>query len=115
MRRIVGVLVFAALPLCAGPAADLARSIRENGLNRNECYRVRDLTLVKEDVRIYFTDGYLIFSKPIAGQPIAAVFTTDVENGDGEILLLPPNLAERRALVSYTGSPNLDEHFQAGV
>src|SRR5215831_5989187 len=101
MRRIVGLLFLAALPLCAGPAADLSRAIRENGLNRDECYRVRDLTIVREDVRIYLSDGYLIFSKPVAGQPIAAVFTTDVESGDGEVLVLPPNLAERRALVSY--------------
>ena len=115
MRRIVGVLILAALPLCAGPAADLARAIRENGLNRDECYRVRDLTIVREDVRIYLSDGYLIFSKPVAGQPIAAVFTTDVESGDGEVLVLPPNLAERRALVSYIGTPNLDEHFQSAV
>src|SRR5581483_5377233 len=115
MRAIVAVLFVARVALATGPAADLARNIRENGLDRNECYRVRDLTLVKDDVRIYLTDGYLIFSKPIAGRPIGAIFTTDVENGDGEVLLLPPTLAERRSLASYIGSPNLDEHFQVAA
>lgn len=103
------------MPLAAGPAADLARAIREDSFDRDQCYRVRDLTLVKEDIRIYFTDGYLIFGKPVAGRPIAAVFTADVENGDGEVLVLPPTLAERRSLVGYTGSPNLDEHFHEAL
>src|SRR5579872_4691403 len=115
MRGIVTLLFLAQAPLAAGPAGDLARSIRENSLDRDQAYRVRDLTLIKEDIRIYLTDGYLIFSKPVAGRPIAAVFTTDVENGDGEVLALPPTLAERRSLASYIGTPNLDEHFQAVV
>lgn len=115
MRAIVTVLFVAQVALAATPAADLARAIRETGLDRNECYRVRDLTLAKDDIRIYLTDGYLIFSKPVAGRPIGAIFTTEVENGDGEVLLLPPTLAERRSLASYTGSPNLDEHFQTAA
>ena len=115
MRRLAWLLFLGTLPLAAGPAADLARAIHDNRLDPNECYRVRDLTLTREDVRIYLTDGYLIFSQPVAGRPIAAVFTTDVENGDGEVLLLPPSLAERRSLASYAGAPNLEEHFQNAV
>jgi hypothetical protein len=115
MRTLLALLFVAQLPLAAGPADDLARTIRETGLDRDECYRVRDLTLAKEDIRIFLTDGYLIFSKPVVGRPIAAVFTTDVANGDGEVLLLPPNLAERRSLSGYIGTPNLDDHFQAAV
>ena len=115
MRRVTLLSFLMGLPLVAGPAADVARAIRENTLDRDQCYRVRDLSLIKEDIRIYFTDGYLIFSKPVAGRPIAAVFTTDVENGDGEVLLLPPNRAERRSLAAYAGSPNLDQHFQAAL
>ena len=115
MRGVVPLVFLASLPLAAGPAADLAKAIRDNRLDREECYRVRDLTLIKEDIRIYLTDGYLIFSKPVAGRPIAAVFTTEVENGDGEVILLPPTLAERRSLAAYTGSPALDEHFQTAL
>jgi hypothetical protein len=103
------------LPLAAGPAADLTRAIRENALDRDACYRVRDLTLFKEDIRIYLADGYLIFSKPVAGQPIAAVFTTDVEGGSAEVILRPPTSAERHSLASFTSSPNLDEHFKAAL
>ena len=102
-------------PLLAGPASDLAMAVRENTLDRDECYRVRDLTLLKDDIRIYLTDGYLIFSKPVAGRRVAAIFTAQIENGDAEVILRPPNLAERRSLVSYIGVPNLDDHFQAAI
>src|SRR5690348_8600307 len=115
MRAIAAILLLLDLPLAAGPAADLARRIREDGLDREQCYRVRDLTLIRDDLRIYLTDGYLIFSRPVAERPIAAVFSADVENGDGEVLLLPPNLAERRSLAGYIGTPNLDEHFETAV
>jgi hypothetical protein len=72
---------------------------------------VRDLALPKDEARIFFTDGYLIFAKPVAGVRMSAVFTADVEGGDAEVLVLPPNRGERRSLASYTGSPNLDEHL----
>ncbi|MFI5337885.1 MAG: hypothetical protein ACHQ5A_13940 [Opitutales bacterium] len=114
VRWIPGLLLLAC-PAFAGTAADIARAIRENSFDRDECYRVRDLTIVKEDIRIYLTDGHLIFSKPVAGRRIAAVFTADVEGGDGEVLLLPPDRAERRSLAGYTDSPNLDEHFHAAL
>src|SRR5215472_4298822 len=115
LRGLFGALLAASLPLSAGPAAELARSIRENSLDSEACYRIRDFTLVKEDIRFYLTDGYLIFSKPVAGRPVAAVFSADVENGSGEVILRPPNFAERRSLASYTVSPNLDESLQAAV
>src|SRR2546426_6524296 len=98
------------------PYTTLFRSaIRESSFDRNECYRVRDVTLVREDIRIYLADGHIIFSQPVAGRRIAAVFTADVEGGDGEIILMPPNLAERTSLASYIASPNLDEHFRTAL
>ena len=100
----------------AGPtAAETARAVRNLSLDLDQCYRVRDLSLYKEDIKLYFNDGYLIFSKPVAGNRIAAVFTADVEGGDGEILLLPPQRAERQSLARFTGSPNLSEHFSRAL
>jgi hypothetical protein len=106
----------AAAARASGPSAtELARSIHEAALDPDECYRVRDLSFRKDDIRIYFTDGYLIFSKPAAGQRISAVFTTDVEGGDGEVILLPPTRGERQSLATFTQSPNLDEHITAAL
>jgi hypothetical protein len=113
--RLFCAVLAASLPVAAGPATDLARAIRENSLDSDACYRIRDFTLFKADIRFFLTDGYLIFSKPVAGRPISAVFSADVENGSGEVILRPPNFAERRSLASYTGSPNLDEGLQAAI
>ena len=99
----------------AGPGADLAKAIRDIAFDRNQCYRVRDLTFVKEDIRVYLTEGHLIFTKPVAGRPIGAVFVADGEGGDGEVILLPPDRAERRSLANFTHSPNLDDHFTASI
>ena len=111
------VLLFGAfaglIPVHAAPsAADVARSIREAGLDPQACYRVRDLSYSKEDIRLYFNDGYLIFSRPVEGERFAAVFFGEVEGGDGEILLLPPTRSERQSLAKFTKSANLNEHFR---
>jgi hypothetical protein len=115
MRWLLALAFVFQIRLGAETAADIARAIRESSFDRDECYRVRDLTLVKEDLRLYLTEGHLIFSKPVAGRRIAAVFTADVEGGDGEVILLPPDRAERRSLAAYIDSPNLDEHFRTAL
>jgi hypothetical protein len=109
---VLGVLLSSSL---FGDAAEIARAVRENSFDRTECYRVRDVSFAKEDIRLYFTQGYLIFSKPVAGRPVAAVFSADVDGGDGEVILFPPDRAERRSLAVYTDSPNLDEHIRAAL
>lgn len=114
MRGVAFALLFPAM-LAAGPAADVARAIQEAEFDRGECYRVRDLTLVKEDIRIYLTEGHLMFSKPIAGRRIAAVFSADVEGGDAEVIVLPPDRAERRSLATFIHTPNLDDHFHTAI
>ncbi|HWZ31513.1 MAG TPA: hypothetical protein VNX18_09290, partial [Bryobacteraceae bacterium] len=116
MSRWLLAVLAGSYAFAAGPsAAELARQIREAGLDPDECYRVRDLSFQKEDIRIYLTEGYLIFSKPLAGSRRSAVFTADVEGGDGEVLLLPPYRGERQSLALFTQSANLDEHFQAAL
>jgi hypothetical protein len=119
MRRLLALALWMSAALAAAApataAADLARQLKETTLDADECYRVHELNFHKEDVRFFLTDGYLIFAKPIAGRPLAAVFVTEVEGGDAEILLFPPLASERRSLASYTQSPNLNEHIQTAV
>ena len=115
VRTLLALAWLLPFPVLGGTAADIARAMRENSFDRDECYRVRDLTFIKEDIRVYLTDGYLIFSKPVAGRRMAAVFSTDVEGGDGEVILLPPDRAERRSLAAFIDAPNLDEHIRAAV
>ena len=96
--------------------ADLARAIREAPLDPEQCYLVRDLSFNRDDIKLYFNDGYLIFTKPVAGERLAAVFTSgDEDPADGELLLLPPRRDERQSLAKFTRTPNLDEHFDAAL
>ena len=92
-------------------AADLGRQILAAGLDPAECYRIRDLEITHDEARIYLNDGYLMFGKPVNGVPLTAVFSADTEGGDAEVLLLPPDRAERRSMAGYAGSPTLNEHF----
>ncbi|HEY7333340.1 MAG TPA: M1 family aminopeptidase [Bryobacteraceae bacterium] len=127
-RRKTRSPILAASVLCilASPAApqqspsppagaEILSLLHSSGLDETECYRVRDLDLSKEDLRLYFNEGYLIFAKPIHGERWAAVFSGEVEGGDGEVLLLPPYRGERQSLAKFTQTPNLDEHFASAL
>ena len=117
MTRIALSLAFlSALAVSAAPSAsDISHLVTQIALDPQACYHVSDLNFSKDDLRIYLTSGYLSFAKPINGARIAAVFTTDIEAGDAELLLIPPYRSERLSLSSFTESPNLDEHFKATV
>ena len=115
MRWLFLAALLFPVSLPAATAADLADAIRHVGFDSEACYRVRDLPLAVEDIRLFFTDGHIIFSKPVAGRRIAAVFVADTDGGGGEALLMPPDRAERRSLAGYIESPNLDERFDTAV
>lgn len=111
---------FALLPLAvalcfAATPDELTAELRKLELDPQACYRVRDVTFQREDLRFYLTEGTLTFAKPVAGRRVAALFTADVEGGDAELLLMPPSRGERLSLASFTGSPNLNEHFAAAL
>ena len=89
--------------------------LHEGSIDPNECYRVTELEYSRDDLKIYFTQGFLAFAKPVNGIRTAAVFSADVEAGDAEILLLPPTRGERLSLANFTQSPNLEEHFKAAI
>ncbi|MBM3787027.1 MAG: M1 family metallopeptidase [Acidobacteria bacterium] len=97
----------------AKPAAGVAAALKEASFDPDSCWRIRDFTLFREEVKLYLTDGYLVLSKPVAGEPIAALFVADVEGGDGELILLPPDAGERQSLARFTETPNLNEHFKS--
>jgi len=120
VRRLFSFFVLTLVVVCpvfaqSHTAADLGHAIVTAGLDPSACYRVRDVEISKEDVQFYLTDGYIIFGKPVNGAPIAAVFTAEVTSGDAEVLLIPPNRSERKALSTWTNSPTLDEHFSNAI
>ncbi len=96
-------------------AAETAALLREASFDAGRCYRVRDLSILRDDVKLFLTDGYLILAKPVAGAPLAAFFSAEAEQGDGELLLVPPDASERSALAHYTQTPTLNEHFKGAL
>jgi len=115
VRSAVLFLLAATRLLDAAAAAELGRELQQVPLDSDACYRVIELNFVREDLKIYLNSGFLIFTKPVAGIRTGAVFVADQEGGDGEVLLMPPVRSERLSLSTFTGSPNLDEHFKAAV
>jgi hypothetical protein len=117
--------LLALLPLiCQGaqtsPAPQSATAVitalQQLTIDPAQTYHVRELQIARGDIKIYLTEGILAFSTPIAGRPVAAVFTTGLsEGGDGEVLVLPPQSSERAAMAAFSKSPNLDEHFDSAV
>lgn len=122
-RFCVSLLTFFPLIcLCAqtSPAPQSASAVitalQQLTIDPAQTYRVRELQIARGDIKIYLTEGILAFSTPIAGRPVAAVFTTDLsEGGDAEVLVLPPQSSERAAMAAFSKSPNLDEHFDSAV
>jgi hypothetical protein len=116
VKHILALIVASALCRGAeGTGASIARLIEKITLDPNECYRVRDVSFQKEDIKVYLNDGHLLFAQAIDGRRIAAVFMGDVPGGDAEVIVFPPHTSERLSLASFIKSPNLNEHFVASV
>jgi hypothetical protein len=114
VRRILFALLVP-LSLAADQGMELLQTIRDAGLDAAECYRVRDVSFARDEAQVFLTDGYVILGKPVNGRRMTAVFSAETETGDAELLLLPPNRAERSSLAKHTGSPNLEEHFTSAI
>jgi hypothetical protein len=119
MSRLAALALFLQLPIAAGPAPEppliLPARCARTPSTAASAIACATSAWSREDVRIYLTDGHLIFSKPVAGHRIAAVFTADTEGGDGEVIVFPPDRAERRSLAAFTHAPNLDDHFRSAL
>ncbi len=116
--RVLPVLLLLAATTRGGFAASAAGvgdQVEHISLDADECYRVLDLNFAKEDLKIYLASGYLIFSKPISGSRLGAMFVTSAEAGDADLLLMPPTRSERSSLAKFTNSPTLEEHFKAAA
>ncbi|MGA2213767.1 MAG: M1 family aminopeptidase [Bryobacteraceae bacterium] len=118
MRVPVVLLLVAAITRCALGASAAARvgdQVEHISLDAEECYRVLDLDFAKEDLKIYLSSGYLIFSRPIGSARLGAIFVTSAEAGDADLLLMPPTRSERSSLAKFTNSPTLEEHFKVAA
>ena len=90
----------------AGPAETLYQQLRSVGLDRSRVYRVRDASLDRASSHISLSDGTMAFTEDVLGRVTGAFF-----EGDGEVLLIPPNQIERASMTRFTGAAILEEKF----
>ena len=112
------VLVFAlalanisALSQAAPPqsgAVALYRELLNPSFDAKDVYQVRDVSIMMEDLHISISDGTIAFVREVNGRITGAMF-----EGVGEVLLVPPNRAERTSLALFTGSAVLEQRFQS--
>ncbi len=111
-------VVLVALQACAQAAAQagdpptgavaLYRELLDPALDAKDVYTVRDVSILREDLHISISDGTMALMRDVNGHLTGAVF-----EGVGEVLLVPPNRAERTSLALFTGSAVLEQRFQS--
>ncbi len=117
MERILGLAVALLLlpPAWAGAGLDRLRQIRQLTFPPDQCYRVRDLLLEREEFKLYFSDGFLLFAEPVEGRSLAALFLAATDTGEGEIILMPPTPSERQSMARFLGEPVLSESMRTAM
>src|SRR5215469_16183580 len=88
------------------PAENLYLQLGDVALDPSRVYQVRGASLSRGPIQISLEDGTLAFTQDVMGQVTGAFF-----EGEGEILLLPPNEVERRSMSLFTGMAILEERF----
>jgi Peptidase family M1 domain len=89
-------------------AVALYRELLSPSFDVKDVYQVRDVSLLLEDLHISISDGTMAFMREVNGRVTGAVF-----EGVGEVLLVPPNRAERTSLALFTGTAVLEQRFQS--
>ena len=88
-------------------ACGVALSATEwRGLDPTRVFGVRGAALDRSAIHITLEDGTIAFTKDVLGRITGAFF-----EGDGEVLLTPPNDVERKSMSLFTGMAILEERF----
>ena len=94
------------LPQTTGPVLPLYRALSNTGLDPKSVYKIREAPIDREDVHLWLNDGTIAFTQGVDGRVTGAYF-----EGDGEVLIRPPDRMERASLGLFTGLGVLEEHF----
>jgi hypothetical protein len=87
-------------------AESLYLQLRTVTLDKSRVYRLRDVSIDRAAIHITLNNGTIAFTGDVAGRVTGAFF-----EGDGEILLSPPNQYERASMALFTGAAILEERF----
>ncbi|HEY6352298.1 MAG TPA: M1 family aminopeptidase, partial [Candidatus Angelobacter sp.] len=116
LRLITSVLVLsvclgstcAGQPPPAGSGLVLYRHLLQPVFNAVDVHHVRNVAIDREDLHIVLIDGALGFMQSVDGHITGAFF-----EGDGEILLIPPDRPERTSLALFTHTGVLNTKFES--
>jgi len=87
-------------------AATLYRQLRDVHLDAAKVLKIRDASIEREDIHITLDDGVIAFTQAVNGRITGAFF-----EGEGEILLIPPDRVEKRSLGLFTKTAVLEERI----
>jgi hypothetical protein len=90
------------------PVLPLYRSLLSVGLDPQKIYKIREAVIDREDVHLWLNDGVIGFLQTVDGRVTGAFF-----EGDGEVLIRPPDRQERASLGLFTGEGVLEEKFSS--
>jgi len=95
-----------ATPGAERAAESLYLQLRSVALDNSRVYKVRDVAFDRAAFHITLDDGTIAFTEDVAGHVTGAFF-----EGEGEVLLSPPNQVERASMALFTGAAILEEKF----
>lgn len=93
----------------AKPAETLYLQLRNVGLDPSQTFHIRGASIDRAALHLTFDDGEISFTTSVDGHITGAFF-----DGDGEVLLTPPNQVERASMTLFTGMAILEERFSTG-
>ena len=96
----------AAPPLADQPARELFLQLHNVGLDKSRVFQIREATIDRAALHISLDDGTIAFTEDVAGHITGAFF-----EGEGEVLVMPPDEVERASLALFTGAAILEERF----
>ena len=96
------------LPLTSGPVLPLYRALRNVGLDPQSVYKIREAAIDRADIHLWLNDGTIAFTQSVDGRITGAYF-----EGEGEVLVRPPDRRERASLGLFTNLGVLETKFSS--
>src|SRR5271157_5586358 len=96
------------IPLTSGLVLPLYRALRSVGLDSQRVFTIREAVIDREDLHVWLNDGTIAFTQAVDGRVTGAYF-----EGEGEVLVRPPDRMERASLGLFTGAGVLEEKFSS--
>ncbi len=97
-----------ATALVSGPVLPLYYALSNVGLDPQKVFTIREADIDREDVHLSLNDGTIAFTQAVDGRITGAYF-----EGDGEVLVQPPDRRERASLGLFINAGVLEEKFSS--